>query len=118
MTTLQEQRTELRIKDLKLAANIDAEETAKEKKAELFEENECRLDKLHKAAQLVAQAQEEIDCALRGTDLVCGFEAYGRYGIDQLLGNGNPYDKSVYSLMDAIQAKQDDLYCNQTGEWK
>ena len=114
MTTLQE----LRIKDLKLAANIDAEETSKEKKAELFEENECRLDKLHKATELVQQAQQEIDCALRGTNLVCGFEAYGRYGIDQLLGNGNPYDKSVYSLMDAIQAKQDELYCQQTGQWK
>tara|TARA_R100001244_G_scaffold123534_1_gene93214 strand:- start:47 stop:235 length:189 start_codon:yes stop_codon:yes gene_type:complete len=34
MGTLQEQRTLLRIKDLKSAATLDAEETAKEKKRE------------------------------------------------------------------------------------
>ena len=118
MITLQEQITEQRTADLKLAATLDATETANEKKAELFEENECRLDKLHKATELVEQAQQEIDCALRGTSLVNNFEAYGRYGIDQLLGNGNPYDKSVCYLMDAIQAKQDELYCKKTGQWK
>lgn len=50
------------------------------------------------AIELVEQAQELVDNAVEGTDMENNYRAYGRYGLDQLLGNGNSYDGSLMSL--------------------
>lgn len=35
------------------------------------------------------------------------FEAYGRYGLDQLLGNGNPNDRSLFDLLNELKEVKD-----------
>ena len=59
-----------------------------------------RKELLLEALELVQQAQEMVDEAVSGTDKEAHYEAYGRYGFDQLLGNGNPYDFSLESLLE------------------
>ena len=54
---------------------------------------------VYEAIELVQQAQDLIDEAVDGTSQEAHFLAYGRYGFDQLLGNGNPYDKGLYDLL-------------------
>ena len=46
----------------------------------------------------VEELKCELDNLLHGTDLYPHYKAYGRYGFDQLLGNGNPYDEGLFSL--------------------
>ena len=38
--------------------------------------------------------------AIRGTSIENNYYAYGEYGFTQLLGQGNPYDSSLFSLID------------------
>ena len=59
-----------------------------------------RKELLLEALELVQQAQEMVDEAVAGTSKEAHYEAYGRYGFDQLLGNGNPYDSSLESLLE------------------
>ena len=42
--------------------------------------------------------QEELDSLVEGSSIEANYKAYGRYGFDQLLGNGNPYDDSLQSI--------------------
>lgn len=53
-------------------------------------------------------ASDTIDQALP-ENLKPNYEAYGRYGFDQLLGNGNPYDDSLFTLKDRVQEEADDF---------
>jgi len=48
---------------------------------------------------MIIQAQELIENAIQGTPDENHFSAYGKYGLDQLLGNGNPHDSSLYDLI-------------------
>jgi len=59
-----------------------------------------REQKIEEAMDLISQAQILVDKAIRGTNMQSHFEAYGRYGFDQLLGNGNPYDGSLLKLVE------------------
>ena len=59
------------------------------------EELQERADLLDQAIELIEEAMEKADLALSGTPLQSHYDAYGRYGIDQALGNGNPYDTSL-----------------------
>ena len=61
-----------------------------------------KLNAINKAQELIYQAQELLDDAVQDTEQKAEYEAYGRYGIDQLLGNGNPYDKGIQSLIDEL----------------
>jgi len=55
---------------------------------------------IRQAWELVEEAQELVDTALKGTRVEVNYETYGRYGFNNLLGNGNPYDSSLSSLLD------------------
>jgi hypothetical protein len=54
---------------------------------------------VEEAIELVEQAQRLVDEAVGGMDIEDNYLAYGRYGFDQLLGNGNPYDSCLASLL-------------------
>ncbi len=62
-----------------------------------------RVDLIREAQALVAEAQELVEGALEGMDEEAHFIAYGRYGFDQLLNNGNPYDQGLEDLERAIE---------------
>ncbi len=57
-------------------------------------------DKIQEAIDLIEEAQDLVRSAINGTDKQSHFDAYGGYGFDQLLGNGNPYDSSLSGLLD------------------
>ena len=69
--------------------------------------NEERIQMIREAMELVREAQGLVDDAVSGdcgtTRLEANYEAYGRYGFNQLLGNGNPYDSSLDSLIEEIE---------------
>ena len=50
----------------------------------------------------VALLQERMDTLLDGEKGEAHYKNYGRYGFDQLLGNGNPYDPSLQSAIDTL----------------
>lgn len=54
---------------------------------------------IQEAIVLVEEAQALVDGALEDTGTGVHYMAYGRYGFDQLLGNGNPYDYGLPSLL-------------------
>jgi len=58
----------------------------------------------------LGEAQGLVDDAVSGvygtTRLQANYEAYGRYGFNQLLGNGNPYDSSLDSLIEEIEKEK------------
>ena len=56
------------------------------------------IDEIERAISLVEEASYAVDMAIEGN-----YKAYGRYGFDQLLGNGNPYDSSLQSLIDKTE---------------
>jgi len=49
--------------------------------------------------------KEEVDSLVEGTSIEANYKAYGRYGFDQLLGNGNPYDNSLQSIIDDTEGE-------------
>ena len=51
----------------------------------------------------IYDAQCIIDEATEGMSAQTHYEAYGRYGLDQLQGNGNPYDSSIQTLIDELK---------------
>ncbi len=61
-----------------------------------------RLEQLNEAMELIQQAQQMVDEAVNGTPHQNHYEAYGRYGFDQLLGNGNPYDSGLPNLIEEL----------------
>ena len=65
-------------------------------------------DEIERAINMVDQAKSIVDQAVYGTDMEAHFDAYGGYGFDQLLGNGNPYDRSLRDLIDAYDEKEED----------
>jgi len=58
---------------------------------------------IHEAMDRIEEAQDLVDSALAGTELENHYEAYGRYGFDQLLGNGNPHDGSLPKLIEEMK---------------
>jgi len=63
-----------------------------------------RKHKIEEAMNLIQKAQMLVNDALRGTNMQSHFDAYGKYGFNQLLGNGNPYDGSLPKIL------EDELY--------
>ena len=61
------------------------------------------IDEIERAISLVEEASYAVDMAVEGMRVQANYEAYGRYGFDQLLGNGNPYDSSLQSLIDKTE---------------
>ena len=66
------------------------------------------IDEIERAIEMVDQARHIVDMAIDSVDghfLKANYEAYGKYGFDQLLGNGNPYDNSLQYLIDKFDSK-------------
>jgi hypothetical protein len=61
------------------------------------------INEIERAISLVEEASYAVDMAVQGMRIQANYEAYGRYGFDQLLGNGNPYDSSLQSLIDKTE---------------
>lgn len=43
--------------------------------------------------------QSELDQIIEGSQQEAIWKAYGRFGLDQLLGNDNPYNNSLHDLI-------------------
>ena len=66
-----------------------------------------RLEMLIEAIGLIEEAQQLVDDALDGTPEESHYKVYGRYGLDTLLGNGNPYDRSLEDLIAKYEEMED-----------
>src|SRR5690606_7305784 len=66
-----------------------------------------RIDQINEAIELISQAKKLVKGAIKGTSLTRHFEAYGGYGFSQIKGSGNPYDRSVQSLIDDLQDEEE-----------
>ena len=66
------------------------------------------IDEIERAIEMVDQARHIVDTVVGSTDghfLKANYEAYGKYGFDQLLGTGNPYDNSLQYLIDKFDSR-------------
>ena len=66
------------------------------------------IDEIERAIEMVDQARHIVDTVVDSTDghfLKANYEAYGKYGFDQLLGTGNPYDNSLQYLIDKFDSR-------------
>ena len=61
------------------------------------------INEIERAISLVEEASYAVDMAVQGMRIQANYEAYGGYGFSQLLGNGNPYDSSLQSLIDKTE---------------
>lgn len=61
-----------------------------------------KIEAISEAIELIEQAQQLVNEAVNGTDNEANYQAYGKYGFDQLLGNGNPYDSSLFTLIEEL----------------
>ena len=64
---------------------------------------------LNDSLERIAEIQTEVDGVIYDTDIVNNYEAYGKYGFDQLLGNGNPYDGGLPSLIEHFESQLEEL---------
>lgn len=64
---------------------------------------------IQEAIELVEEAQRLVDQAVSGTPFESHYDAYGKYGFSELLGNRSPYDSSLFDLMDP-EDEDDYLY--------
>ena len=62
-----------------------------------------RIEQLENAQQMIYEAQTIIDEQVEGMSAEQHYKAYGRDGIDQLMGNGNTYDSSIQTLIEELQ---------------
>ena len=61
---------------------------------------------LEQAWELITEARELVNGALSDTEHELNNDAYGCCGLDQALGNGNPYDNSIPKWIDALNAEE------------
>ena len=52
---------------------------------------------------VIEEAKAKIDAVAKETGDWGHYTAYGRYGLDSLLGNGNRYDTSLYDMKESIE---------------
>ena len=65
---------------------------------------EERIALIKEAQDMIIEAQGMIDDALCNDDKIRSeYEAYGKFGFDQLLNNGNPYDSGLSDLVKSIE---------------
>lgn len=65
-------------------------------------QNEQRIELINNAIELINEAQALVDEALAGTGEEAEYRAYGRYGFDRLLNNGNPYDNGLQNVIENL----------------
>lgn len=66
-------------------------------------ENQEKIDQLERAMELIEDANYLVENAIRDSSFYPHYEAYGKYGFNQLLGNGNPYDGSLVKLIEELK---------------
>jgi len=62
--------------------------------------NQERIALIKEAIALIEEAQAMVDEAVADTELEDNYIAYGRYGFDTLLNNGNRYDSGLRDIVD------------------
>lgn len=62
--------------------------------------------KIQEAIELVERAQDLVDEVMRERGS-SHYEAYGRYGFNQLLGNGNPYDDGLPTILEEMESEEE-----------
>ena len=75
------------------------------KRNKTMNEHEERIAIIENAIFEIESIMSEVDSAISGTSLHAHYEAYGKYGFNQLLGNGNPYDSSLETLIKELKEK-------------
>jgi len=70
--------------------------------------NQEKIDALHEAIRLVEEACQLVDSMMDDSSDKNHYEAYGKYGFNQLLGNGNPYDNSLFTLIEELEGQDND----------
>lgn len=71
--------------------------------------NSQRQEQIEEAIKLINQADDLVREAIAGTSEEPHFKAYGGYGLQQLLGNGNQYDTSLFDLSDSFGKEDEDV---------
>jgi len=61
-----------------------------------------RRELIEQAINLVEQAQSMVDEVMYDHSNKSHYEAYGKYGFNQLLGNGNPYDTGLTNILNDL----------------
>lgn len=63
--------------------------------------------KMEKAIELIIEAQEIVDCImekeLKDFRISREYDVYGKFGFNQLLGDGNPYDTGLNEIIEKIE---------------
>lgn len=70
--------------------------------------NKERIELLEQAQSLIAEAQYLADSAMDGTREQTHYEAYGKCGMTQALGEGNPHDDSLDKLIEKLSEQADE----------
>jgi len=65
-------------------------------------------ERLQTVIENLEEMQGELDDIIDGTTMEDHFKAYSRYGLNTLLGNGNPYDSSLHTLIENEEADLED----------
>ena len=65
-------------------------------------------ERLQTVIDTLEEMQGELDDIINGTTMEEHFKAYSRYGLNQLLGSGNPYDSSLHDLIENEEADWED----------
>lgn len=70
--------------------------------------NEERIEIIEEAIELIQEAMILVDDAVDGKIIKDNYRAYGKYGFDQLLGQGNPYNGSLNSIIKSFEEEDED----------
>ena len=70
--------------------------------------NQEKIDILREAILLVEEACQLVDSVMDDSSGKNHYEAYGKYGFSRLLGNGNPYDNSLFTLIEELEGQDND----------
>ena len=62
-----------------------------------------RIESIYEAIELIEEAQSLVQNAINGTEIENAFNAYGKFGFDTLLNNGNPYNKGLQDIINSIR---------------
>ena len=64
---------------------------------------EEKLEQLEQAIDLIQEANEIVDEVMEDSSNGAHYKAYGKYGFNQLLGLGNPYDGSLQKIINNLE---------------
>ena len=67
--------------------------------------SEEKREELRKIIFDLEDLSQALDYVLEGTEFEAEFKSYRRFGMDTLLGNGNPYDRSLFNILEDSEAK-------------